>query len=80
MGQEDHFENGSDYRDMVELYNTFSSSGSARAELIAQANGDNFAFFEASLEEILDSYTCAEIKSKHFNAILPSISAATACL
>jgi hypothetical protein len=80
IGQEKYFEDGNDYRDMIELYNTFRSSGSARETLIAQANGDNFAFFEASLEEILDSYTCAEIKSKRFDNMLPAISASVASL
>jgi hypothetical protein len=80
IGQEEYFENGNDYRDMIEMYNTFRSSGSARAELIAKANGDNFAFFEASLEEILDSYACAESKSNRFNAVLPSIIASVASL
>jgi hypothetical protein len=35
VSQEDYFEDGGDYRDMTELYNTFRASGGAREELIA---------------------------------------------
>ncbi|GMO69292.1 MAG: hypothetical protein Nk1A_8290 [Endomicrobiia bacterium] len=65
---------------MKSLYNTFRSQNAARDRLIAQAEGDNFAFFESSLEEILDQYTMAEIKSKRYDTILPPITASIACL
>lgn len=80
IGQEEYFEDSSDYRDMVTMYNTFKASDSAREKLISNANGDNFAFFQSDLQEILDTFKFSEIKSKQYDTILPAVTAAVASL
>lgn len=79
-GKEELFNEDSDYRDMISMYNIFNSSDSERASLIAKAEGDLFNMFEAHLEIIMDTFVQSKAMSDEYDRVLPAISAAVASL